>query len=199
MQITKIEEAGKKRRIYLNDEPAFLLYPSEVRTYKLAEGQELDEQLQERIYTEVLVKRARLRCMNILKTADKTEYQLRQKLTQDGYPQEIADDAIEYVRSYHYIDDLRYARNYIGGRAGVKSKAQLKADLLSRGVPSDLADQALEDLGEDAEKEKIRTWMQKKHLDPESASREEIEAFVRFLMRKGFSYGQVKNALTDIF
>ncbi len=199
MQITRIEKTGKKCRIYLNDEPAFLLYPSEVHTYKLEEGDELGEALQQKLYDEVLLKRARLRCMHILKSLDKTEYQLRTKLLQEEYPPEIAEAAVEYVKSYHYVDDLRYARNYIENRASSKSRMQLKADLLGRGIPSDIAENALEDLNEEDQEETIRGLARKKGFDPETASEEERQALIRFLMRKGFSYGQVKNALTDIF
>ena len=199
MQITQIEQTGKKCRIYLNDEPAFLLYPSEVRTYKLAEGEELSEETRERIFQEVLIKRARLRCMHILKSTDKTEYQLRLKLQQEEYPEEIADDALEYVKSYHYVDDERYAENYIRSKASSRSRMQLKTDLLSKGIRPDAADKALEALTQEDEQEQILAWLRKKRFDPGTASEEEKNALIRSLMRRGFSYGMIKNALTDNF
>lgn len=199
MQITQIETAGKKCRIYLNDEPAFLLQPSEVRSLKLTEGEELAPEVREKILGEILTKRARLRCMHILKSMDKTEFQLRQKLLQEEYPEEIVEDALEYVKSYRYVDDARYAANYISSKASVKSRLQLKTDLLSKGIRADIVETALEELTQEDELEQILGWIRKKRYDPQTAQEEEKNALIRFLMRKGFSYGMIKNALTDNF
>ena len=43
MEITKIEKAGRKSRLYLNDAPAFCLYPSEIRKSGLKEGSQMEE------------------------------------------------------------------------------------------------------------------------------------------------------------
>ncbi len=198
MTITAIEKlAGKKKvRIYLNDAPAFLLYPGEVREYKLEEGMEIDDSLLETIYSAVLLKRAKLRLMHILKSQDKTEWQLRSKLRSEEVPEEVADRAIEYVKSYHYVDDLRYAGAYIRSRGARKSKAQMKADLAAKGVSSDVIAQALEENAPDDSSELVRYWMEKKRFDPETADPDTTRKFVQFLQRKGLSYSEIKKSLT---
>ena len=47
-----------------------------------------------------------------------------------------------YVKSYRYVDDLRYAQNYIRSRAESKSRQQITMDLLIRGVKKDQIDRA---------------------------------------------------------
>lgn len=115
MIVTALEPVGKTRvQVFLDGEKAFVLYRNEAYRMGIREGESLSEQAYAEIMQEILPKRARLRCMNILKSADKTEWQLRTKLRQGGYPKEIEDIAIEYVRSFHYIqDDVRYAGYYI--------------------------------------------------------------------------------------
>ena len=129
MIITGIEAAGRKRRIFLNDEAAFSLYPSEISRYHLAEGMELDEALKQEIYSAVLSERAKLRCMHLLQSCDRTEMQLRRKMQTDGYPQEVQDEVIEWLRGYHYVDDRRYARMYLENQSGRKGSALLLAEL----------------------------------------------------------------------
>ena len=188
MLITRLEAVnGKKYRVYLNDAPAFLLYSSEVSRYCLKEGQELDENQEKEIYSAVLSKRAKLRCMNLLKTMDKTEEQLRQKLRQGEYPEPVIEEALEYVKHYHYVDDLRYARNYIDSRKDTKSRQQIRYDLLGRGISEDIIIQAWEETDPVDEMALILRWKEKKGFDPASADQKETQRFYQFLLRKGFS------------
>lgn len=197
MLITKLEAVnGKTCRVYLNDAPAFLLYHSEVARYHLTEGQELGETLEKEIYSAVLSKRAKLRCMNLLKTMDKTEEQLRQKLKQGEYPEPVIREALEYVKSYHYVDDLRYAKNYIDSRKETKSRQQIRFELLGRGVAAELIQQAWEETEPVDETALILRWAQKKGFDPACAQPKEVQRFYQFLLRKGFSYPDIKKALT---
>ena len=71
MIITKLEWSNKKKcRVYLNDEPAFWLYSSEISKYHLKEEQDFSEELYEEIYGAVLPKQAKLRCMNLLQVME---------------------------------------------------------------------------------------------------------------------------------
>ena len=114
MYITDIVQHNKnKYKIYVDYEFAFVLYKGELRQYHLREGETIREEDYREIMEEVLPKRAKLYCMNLLQSREYTESQLRAKLTQGLYPKEIIDQAIAYISSYHYIDDLRYAEDYI--------------------------------------------------------------------------------------
>lgn len=62
----------------------------------------------------------------LLRSMDRTEQQLRQKLKEGDYPEEIIDIAIAYVQKLHYQDDRRYASNYVDYRKKNKSRLQLK-------------------------------------------------------------------------
>ena len=107
MIITSLEPVGKTRvQVSIDGEKAFVLYRNEAYRMGIREGGSIPEKVYEEIMQEILPKRAKLRCMNILKSADKTEWQLRTRLRQGGYPKKVEDIAIEYVRSFHYIDDV---------------------------------------------------------------------------------------------
>ena len=81
--------------------------------------------------------------MHLLEKQDRTEYQLREKLRQNEYPKEAVEQAIAYVKSYHYIDDLRYACSYVRYQKEKKSNRRLQQDLQKKGVAKEFIEQAL--------------------------------------------------------
>lgn len=188
MLITQISEVDKKRMMIRTDEAvSFVLYKGEVRKLALKEGEELPAEVYEEIRSEILIKRARKRAMFLLEKMDRTESQLRDKLRQGFYAEDIIEDAISYVKGYHYIDDTRYARNYVRCQKERKSKRQIKTDLLQKGVDRDVIDSAMESEYEaESEQELILKWIEKRHYSIENSDRKEKQKMYQFLMRKGF-------------
>lgn len=111
------------------------LYYIKVRCtcYRLQEGQTVDEALYQELFYEVVGKRVKKRALALLEKMDRTEQGLYRKLAESEYPEELILDAIEYVKKYHYIDDMRYARNYISYRQGSKSRRRLQQELMPEG------------------------------------------------------------------
>lgn len=203
MIVTEIAEFSKQKvKVYIDYEFAFVLYKGELRTYQLKVGTELSQELYHKIVDEVLIKRAKLRCMNLLKSRDYTKYQLASKLRQGLYPQEVIDEAIAYCVSYRYLDDLRYAKAYIGYAQNSKSRKQIEQDLLKKGVNTeDIAaafddKQEKEDLVE--EEELIAKILVKKHYKREMATYEERQKIIGFLYRKGFSLDKIYKVVGEI-
>ena len=95
---------------------------------------------------EEICKRAKRRAMRLLEQMDRTEQNLRQKLSQGGYPPDVVDEAIGYVKSYGYVDDQRYARNYLAYRLQTKSRQKLFQELYQRGISSQTAREAWEEV-----------------------------------------------------
>ncbi len=197
MQIVRISELDKKRvKIVLEDRTYFPLYKTEQRRYDLAEGEELSgEQFQE-IKTEILIKRARKRTMHLLERMDRTEAQLRDKLRQGYYPDDVIEDAITYVKSYHYVDDLRYAQNYVRSHKEQKSQRKLQMELLSKGVPKQMITEALEEeYQQENERELILKWIEKKQYCAQEADIKEKRRMYQFLLRKGFQSDDILHVL----
>ena len=135
MIVTDIIELTKaKSRIYLDGEFAFVLYKGELRLYHIVKGQELTETDYEEILHTVLPKRAKKRSLMLLQKKDYTEEELRRKLRDGEYPEQIIDEALEYVKGYHYIDDYRYCISYITCYGDKWSRQQIMSKLLTKGV-----------------------------------------------------------------
>lgn len=195
MQILEIKKEKKGRLLICTDEMTFPLYEKEAADLHLTEGGELSREEWERLCREILDKRVIRRAMHLLQQMDRTEAQLRRKLRENHYPDALIDTAVEYVKSYHYIDDLRYAASFIRFHQSDKSRAQLKTALLSRGVPAQVIAQAMEETYEDHETELIRRLLEKKHYDPAQADQRETYRVYQYLLRKGFSNFQIKREM----
>ncbi len=200
MIITAIEDFKKARkRVDLDGEFAFVLYSSEIRKLRLKVGEELSEEDYRMISTELLPGRAKLRAMNLLQSKDYTSRQLADKLRESSYPEEIVQEAIDYVTSYHYLDDHRYAREYILYRSDVRSKGRIVQDLMRKGIDKEVIEQAYEEaLEEDHlpdEMVLIKKELKKLHYDATAVTYEEKQKIAARLYRKGFTSDQIFKAL----
>lgn len=200
MIVTRIEEMSRSRnRIFLDDSFAFVLYKGELRLYGVGEGEELKEEAYRQIMEEVLPRRAVLRCMNLLKSRAYTESQLREKLKQGMYPQACADLALEYVKSCRYVDDRRFAEDYIAGQREKKSRRVIEQDLMKKGISRELMEEAFakqEELDGGPDEEALaRRWLLKKHFSLEEADFKERQKMAAFLYRKGIGGETIRKVL----
>lgn len=204
MTVTCIEPfyKGKGRvAIYLNNEFAFVLYKGELLEYSIIEGMDLDDSLYNKILEEKLYTRAKKRGMNLLKTMDRTESDVRRKLCDSGYPVEAVDVAIDYLKSYHYIDDMRYARNYIHFKSNSMSRKQIANKLSEKGISRtiiELSFSEIEDTEETSERELIHKLMVKKvHCNFRDITYEEKQKLFAYLYNKGFKISDIEAVYSD--
>ena len=197
MIVTRVEAVTKtKYKIYVDGQFAFILYKGELSRFHIAEGQELSQESYEKIRTEVILKRAKLRAMHLLNDMWRTEARLREKLTRNEYPADIVEAAISYVKSFGYINDYEYARSFIESRKERKSRREIYMQLVGKGVPRELIDEAFEESYEREDStEAIRRLLEKKHYDPENTTPEEKKKIMAYLVRKGFGYDDIRRTM----
>ena len=167
-----------------------LLYKGEVRKLSLREGTVISQEKYDEIIYEILGTRAKKRAMFLLERMDRTEHQLREKLMQNGYPDVCVDLAVEYVRKYHYIDDLRYACSYVRYQKEKKSNRRLQQDLQKKGVAKEFIEQALLEEGNEDETDAIQRLLEKKGYTPEMP-REQANKIYQFLLRRGYKSSDI--------
>ena len=201
MQVTKIQEITKNRvKVTVDNEFSFVLYKGELRLYKIKEECELIKESYDEIFNIVLPKRAKLRAMNLLKIRPYTVKGLTDKLLEGGYPDEIVKVAIEYVSSYHYLDDLNYAKEYIYTYKDRKNLKTIKFDLIKKGVPKDLIEEALNDElpdSRDYEQKQIIEFINKKKKSYDEFNYENKMKVLASLYRKGYNV-ELSKKLLDI-
>ena len=125
MTVTAIESVTRhKMRVSLDGEPAFVFTDKEIREWNLEEEMVLDDS-EEQALLQYVSREAARTAMNLLVKRDYAEVELYRKLRDKGYSEFFAGKGIEYVSSYHYLDDARYARQMIGSRKGTTSRKMM--------------------------------------------------------------------------
>lgn len=200
MLVTKvIQTSGKKEKIYIDEEFAFALYTGEIRTYKIAEGQELDEIFYEEIITRIQPKRVKLRAMHLLQSHVYTEAGLRQKLRKGDYTEEMIDLALEYVKKYGYVNDTEYARSYILQKQGTLGRKEIERKLLQKGIATQIIQESFldascqNDLTDECEA--IERWLEKKHFRDVCHDPKAVKRIIGFLCRKGYDFDNIKRVM----
>ena len=207
MTVTEIEEiSGKRSRVFLDGSFVFVVYKGELRKYEIEKGKELEEEVLDELQNKVLPRRAKLRAMNLLKNRQYTEKQLTDKLLLGGYSQEIARVAVDYVKSYRYVDDYQYAYDYLACYMERRSRKELEQKLLQKGISRETIDSAAGDLARDGrvpdEEALLLGLLEKKYNKYDGngkiSDREKQRIFAYFY-RKGFSLELIRKVLKDTF
>ena len=201
MTVTAVEQyTGGKYKIYLNDEFAFVLYKGELRRLGIEPGSELSPEHIREIVDGVILKRAKLRAMNLLKSRDYTERTLRRKLEEGLYPDEVIDEAVSWLKEYGYIDDYRYAASYIRNNKATKSRKELRLKLIGKGVSSETVDHAFEEEGDNPKEEDklIRRLLTKKLRGADASGSAEKRRILAYMYAKGFSVDKVERILDEV-
>lgn len=209
MTVTGVEAypKGKGRvSVYMNDEFAFVLYKGELSKYGLEIGRDINDELYEKIMHETIYPRAKKRGMNLLKSMDRTEADVRRKLSEGGYPADAVDVAVDYLKSYHYIDDSRYASEYIRFKSSSMSRKQIIAKLTEKGVSKavigasyDAYEEENGDSASNSERELIKKLINKRCPDGVSGidynARQKLFAY---LYGKGFSISLIEEVYSSL-
>lgn len=178
------------------------LYRGELRGLPHQEGRLLlreeayiPPELYRKLLYEIVGLRAKKRAMFLLEQMDRTEHQLREKLKKNGYPEECVEEAVLYVKKYHYIDDLRYATHYIKYHQQKKSRQKLKMDLMQKGVKKDIIEIAMEENFDSDEKRQIKELLEKRRYNYADADEKETRRTYQFLMRRGYKSSDILGVL----
>lgn len=187
IQIVRFENLTKgKYRIGFENGISCQVYGYEIRGMKLEENTYISETQYVHILKDIVGKRAKKRAMHLLEKMDRTEQQLRDKLALSEYPQECIEDAIAYVKSFHYLDDNRYAENYTRYSKTKYSRQQIKQKLMTKGLSKEVIEDAIDNEYDADESQHIRKLLEKKHYDSSNCDEGEFRRIYQYILRRGF-------------
>ena len=156
----------------------------------------LDDEALTALTQAVNARRAFNKASELLERRDHSEYELLQKLRQKGFA-DGAEDAIEKLKSYGYVDDSRFALRYAQELQRLKKygKRRIEQELYRKGIDRDIIRDTLDGLTYD--EETLPALIERKYsrqLDTEQGVKKTVAA----LQRLGYSYGEIRDALQRI-
>ena len=139
--------------------------------------------------------RAKERALWYLDRSSLTEKALRERLMRSFVPG-VVDRVIERLIDYGFINDEDYARRYCEScmRSNI-SKRETVQKLYLKGIPIDLAKSTVEEYTWDMVAQ-IKALLQKKYSSKLN-DEQSIKKVFAALLRKGFGYGDIKDALKE--
>ncbi len=195
MRIVRLEEASAGRNfVHLEDGTCFPVGRKEVRNLELSEGRELTEEQLLWIYEELVFPRGRNYLICLLAARDYTEKEVTDKLRKAHYPDHIIEEILSYGREKHYLDDFRYAEDYIMVRKSSKSIRQLKYQLSMKGISDSILSQIEEQNDVDDLLPVVERYWEKK----KGTLYEKNAKTYQYFVRKGYGSSIIKELIRQI-
>ncbi len=224
MLITGIERKGKQKfRFFIDGEYGFFLTISELRIYGLdelvnvlptdgaAEGLSvyMKNETFVNIREEVVLPRGKKYALSLLSDRDYSVASLKHKLETSGYSAEDCEEIINYISSFNYLSDVRYALNFIRMKEKSKSRNYIENQLLLKGVSRSDINEAFDLVSEehsqlgisewDIKEEAINKIIGRKLKQEDEGDSAKITKVIQSLLRDGFNYSDIKKCVSDYF
>ena len=198
MKLSIKEGKANKIHIYVDDEYRATVdsdywYSEKYRNYKEINEEELTELLDA-----VSFRRAYNKGLDLLSRRPHGTKELVKKLCEKGHEKESAEKACDRLLELGLLNDEEFARilaNELYERKGYGTK-RIKQELVFRGIEREIAENAIESLDIDTQT-RIILVIKKKYLNKINDEKG-IKRAVDGLMRLGYSYSDIKNALNSI-
>ena len=195
MRIERIETSRYKRGrvlLFLEDGACLKITEQELLDFGLRSGDELDEETLRRLKDAAGVSNIKVTAADLIGRRAMSRRDLERKLQEKGASESEARYAAEWLEAIGAIDDAGYAavlaRHYSQSGYG---PAYIRRKLYEKGVPRELWDDALDALPDSGEA--IDRFLESKLRGGEADEREK-KRLTDALLRRGFSWGEVRTA-----
>lgn len=187
----KVQKKDAQRvNIYLDGEFAFPA--ARIVAAWLHVGQELDEGAIEKLKAQDVDEKAYQQSLRLLNYRPRSEAELRRKLSEKNYAEDVIAKTVERLKSSGLINDAQFARDWAENRASShpRSRRVMRMELRQKG----LADEAIQDaLAEQAQEDEL-AYRAAQHYSRRLAGLAWNEFRAKlggYLGRRGFSYATV--------
>lgn len=193
--ITPQKNDSGRRSIFVDGQFAFSLIQEDVAYFKLKENGEISQKTYDYITQKLLYIKAQDTALQYIGFQMRTAFQVRQKLQDKEYAENVIEEVMTFLLKYKYVDDEDYCRRYIRQRQRLSPRGAyaLKAELRQKGVADSIIEKAVDESGLD-EIEAACRLIAKKCRRLENIDEKSKKRLWGFLQRRGFSYDIIKEA-----
>ena len=215
MATVRLVPKGKTQSIlFLDGETAGPVKNSDMAFLSVTDGADINEEKTEEILLNCILPAGKRKALDLLGVADRTEKELHDRLSEAGYGEAVIVHIMDYVKQFPYLNDSRYAYNYLYSFGGKKSLREIRQKLMEKGITDELYEDALaryledrklaaEARGEDCDPDEdpelfaVRKLAYRKVAEGTALTREQREKLSASLLRKGFPYGTVRRVVSE--
>lgn len=199
--ITKVEVQKRNPErvsVFIDEVFAFGAYVDDAYEYNIKKGVVLDDAAYEELINKLQFRKAKYTALEYINTGNKTEHQVRQKLKDKEYDETVIERILEFLKSYHFIDDEDFKKRYMEYQTSVKRKSikQTQYELYKKGVENNNFGDTLEDMSS-VEQQNIAYYLEKYGYNPDLEYSQKQKIIAR-LLRRGFNYDNIRNVIGAI-
>lgn len=197
MRIKEVKPSQRKKGrflVILEDGDILRITEEELLRFGLRSGEELGEETLEALRSSAKTSQVKAQAAGMIGRRALSKSELQRRLIRGGAAEADAQAAADWLEDIGAVDDPAYAaavvRDY--GRRGY-GPARIREELRRRGVPRELWEVAL---GELPDSEDILDDLIRKRCRGDLSDPREVKRLSDGLLRRGFSWSQVKEALS---
>ncbi|SHK11599.1 regulatory protein [Paramaledivibacter caminithermalis DSM 15212] len=202
-EITKLETQKRNNNrisVYINNKYAFGVHKDIIYKLNLEKGKLVDQNFIEKIIKTEEQKKAKDYAIKILSYRPRSQKEIKDKLEQKGYENQVVNRTLAWLREYKLIDDKEFAKEYIKSKGEKYGGSRIKIELIRKGVEEEIIDSVLNDKLNDEKEYEIALEQAKKKM--KAYKGDEREAVYRklgyYLQRRGFSYDIISKILREL-
>lgn len=188
-----------KYNVFIDGEYVFALPMQDILYFKLKEGQPVSEDTVEFIRQNLIYIKAQDTALHFLGYKMRTVKEIRWKLQEKEFAEDIIERVIVFLEKYGYADDRDYCRRYIRQQLRLKPKSGyvLGLELKQKGVSSAIVEEVLAETEVDEVTDAVH-WLEKKSRGQWPPDQKKKKQLYDFLLRKGYSYDVIGEAFRQM-
>jgi len=204
MQITRVVKKGKSDvTIYFDNDSVMFLAVEVFLKSGLKKGDDISDDRFSFLIEQNKLFHIKQRSFRLLRRRQHSSSELRRKLWNKDYEQNLIDEVIEYLQKNGYLDDKEFIRAFVAEKSKTKnwSSKKIKKDLIKRGVASKLIDENLSERPKEADYENVLKLAKKKYevlLKRNLEPKELQNKLSNYLFSKGFDYKLIKEVVSQL-
>lgn len=199
MIITDIQEQIKHKNrvsIFIDGKFAFGMDKSDCSFMGLKIGTKLTQERYDYIVDSTVYVKAYQKADKFIGFKMRTEKEVRDKLKEENYNEDIIERVIASMLKYKYINDAAYAKMYAADCKKIKKwgPQRIKSELYKRGINENTVNKALSELDIEDTDKIIEELLEKRIKDTPIDIKEKQKHF-NYLLRRGFNSEDIKRVI----
>ena len=204
MQVTNISYSKSKEvfEVVFEDETKLLLNYNIFEKYKVSVDMYFseDEILEMKYFSDI--ERAKSRAMNYISGKLKTKYEVRLKLKENGFAEDVIDEVLDILEKEEYLNDKVYCEIFIEDKKKLNGygKNKIKSLLIQKGISKNIFEDFLNEFEYDEEFDNALKMGIKKLelLSNEEDNFKKKQKIINYLAYRGFGFDVINDVLKEI-
>ena len=199
MKITKLEIQKKnKSRVNLYVDGTFNcgLSLETIMKNGIKEGQEISQVQLEVLKNQCEQEIALSKATAYIARYQKSESEINSYLRKKEFDEKIVQEVVNKLKSYGFVDDKLFAKNYVKSKTNSQGKIKLAFNLRKKGLKDDVIQETIEEFSQD--EQQIENVLEK-YLRNKTKDVKTKQKAYRYLASRGYQSGDIMSCLNKFF